>query len=441
MASEIRVPRLGWSMEEGVFLGWRKRDGESVQVGEVLYELEGEKASQEIEALDAGVLRIAPDAPASGTVVPVGTLLGYVATAGESIDFTQPAEPPIEQNAPAARMAFEPAASPASHPSARPSGPPSARRRARRAGQPPAPVEHAGGVQPVRQTRDSGTVTAPVRASRHRASPRARRVARELGLDCDKIAGSGTQGRVREQDVRAAAGAQSSPMMPAARPRRSIAERMLASHRETAPVTLTITVDATNLVSLRTQFKSTADAQPAPAYTDFAAKLVALALRQHPLLAAQWHGDRIELPPSDDVDIGIAVDTPQGLLVPVLRRVRATPLLELAAQSRELFERARGGRVQQQDLEGGVFTISSLGGFGIEAFTPLINYPQCAILGLGAIRRLPACGSDGQFVAREMMTLSLTFDHRIVDGAPAARFLQTLREAFENPSAWLLAGR
>jgi pyruvate dehydrogenase E2 component (dihydrolipoamide acetyltransferase) len=173
-----------------------------------------------------------------------------------------------------------------------------------------------------------------------------------------------------------------------------------------------------------------------PSYTDFLVKLTAIALEKHSLLNASWVDDEIHL--SDGIHIGIAVDTDAGLLVPVLRDVPALGLKQVAARARDLIERARARKLMLDELQGGTFTITNLGAFGIDAFTPLINVPQCAILGVGRIARRPVVFGE-QIVARDQLTLSLTFDHRIVDGAPAARFLQTLCGLIENPGPWLMS--
>jgi pyruvate dehydrogenase E2 component (dihydrolipoamide acetyltransferase) len=281
-------------------------------------------------------------------------------------------------------------------------------------------------------------------SQRVRATPRARRVASELGVDVRQLHGSGRNGRIRAADVEQAAErgvvVQTRPATASTAPissrRRTIADRMLASVRQTAPVTLTTRADATHLVGLRQQFKAAGQAI-VPAFTDIIAKLAALALAQHPDVAARWEQDQIVSP--ERLDIGIAVDTDAGLLVPVLRDVPALSLPELSRQSRELIERARTGKLSVAEMQGGVFTITNLGSYGIDAFTPIINAPETAILGLGAIRREAVVLDDDRIVPRDQMTLSLTFDHRVVDGAPAARFLATLRGMIENPSAWLLA--
>jgi pyruvate dehydrogenase E2 component (dihydrolipoamide acetyltransferase) len=208
---------------------------------------------------------------------------------------------------------------------------------------------------------------------------------------------------------------------------------MMESRQTTAPVTLTSIVDATNLVNLREQFK-TAAREPVPSYTDFFLKLAAVALQKHPLLASRWTDSGIL--PAPSIDIGIAVDTDAGLFVPVVRAVPTLGLRQVAARTRELIERARKNELSARDMQGGCFTITNLGAFGVDAFTPLINPPECAVLGVGRIERR-AVMDGARVVGRQLVTLSLTFDHRIVDGAPAARFLQTLTMCVTNPAPWV----
>jgi pyruvate dehydrogenase E2 component (dihydrolipoamide acetyltransferase) len=400
MALPITVPRLGWNMEEGVFVEWLKHDGDTVRAGEPLFRLEGDKAVQDIESTDSGILRIAPDAPQPGASVKVGDLLGYLAALGETISFGSPARSTIAATAEV---------------------------------RPPSPAVAAVVAE---------SSLPQVGNDRPAISPRARRVAAELGVNWTQLRGSGRTGRIRERDVRAAA-AQRHPDRPAAADqvqpitptRRLIAERMVSSLRTTAPVTLTTTADATNLVNLRAQFQAMPGDSLVPSYTDCIVKLTACALQAHPLLNARWEEDHIVL--VRDIHIGIAVDTESGLRVPVVRDVPALALRQLAARTRDLTERARGGKLTPGEMQGGTFTVSNLGPFGIDAFTPIINHPECAILGVGRIQRLPAV-VDNQIVPRDVLTLSLTFDHRIVDGAPAARFLDSVRQCLENPVPWLL---
>jgi pyruvate dehydrogenase E2 component (dihydrolipoamide acetyltransferase) len=389
MPIPITIARLGWNMEEGVFLGWLKRDGDTVQPGDMLYRLESEKAAEDIECLDAGVLRIAPNGPKEGDTVLVSAIIGHLLQTGEEglqiADFgSQIAE--AKTTAPAV-------------------------------------------VSPIADTPREANHDAA------KASPRARRVAKELGVDWKSLNGSGAGGRIRERDVRAAMTQQPrGNVVPLSSTRRTIAERLVKSRQATVPVTLTTTIDATNLVSLRVQFKS----QPGdvPSLNDFFVKLTALALLKHPLLAARWGEDHLVL--ADAIHVGVAVDTDAGLLVPVIHDAATLPLKQIAARSRDLVERARLGKLTSKDLQGGVFTVTNLGMLGIDAFTPIINHPECAILGIGRVRRMPVFVDD-KVTPREQVTLSLTFDHRIVDGAPAARFLQTLTQAIENPAPWLMA--
>jgi pyruvate dehydrogenase E2 component (dihydrolipoamide acetyltransferase) len=405
MAVPVTVPRLGWTMEQGVFVGWRKQAGEEVRPGETLFELEGDKAAQEIEALDGGFLHVPADAPRPGQTVAVGAVLGYLLAAGES--------PP--ETAVSAR---------------------------------PADVAVAVDRAPAAVPAVSAAPTDPPRA-RPASSPRARRVARELGIDWQHLRGSGRRGRIRERDVRAAAAHLGRPgaaspaaptpggrVLPITPARRVIAERLVAA-AHAAAVTLTTRADATNLVNLREQFKAAAGASVAvPAYTDFLVKLTAAALGEHPLLNAAWTEDGIVL--SDAVHIAIAVDSDAGLVAPVVRDVGALSLREVAARSRELIGLARACRLTAEQMQGGTFTITNLGMYGVDAFTPLLNPPQCAILGLGRIQREPVV-VDERVVPRHMLTLSLTFDHRVVDGAPAARFLDAVRRSVEQPGPWLIA--
>jgi pyruvate dehydrogenase E2 component (dihydrolipoamide acetyltransferase) len=386
MAVPIIIPRLGWNMEEGIFSGWLKHDGDSVTVGEPIFRLEGDKAVQDIEALEAGVLRIPAGGPNEGETVAVGTTIAYLVASGEALPETKAAVP---------KLATQPAG-------------PAARRLAR--------------TPAAEQVRGVGAM-----------SPRARRVARELGIDESKLKGSGRTGRIRERDVRAAASSAGAGVL-AGPVRKLIAEQVLRGAHSTAPVTLTTTVDATNLVSLRTQFLAAAGA--APSYTDMLVKLAALTLREHPQLNARWENDRIV--PSTAIHIGIAVDAQHGLVAPVLRDVHELGLRQIATKTADLIKRAKSRALRAEEMKGGTFTITNLGMFGIDAFTPIINYPECAILGVGRIGKQPAV-VDNQVLPRDMLTLSLTFDHRLVDGAPAARFLQALGQRVENPGPSLIS--
>ena len=402
MAIEITLPRLGWSMEEGVFQTWLKKEGDEVREGEALFVLESDKAAQEVEAADSGILHIPQDSPKPGETTKVGRVLGYLLAPGE--------KPPGAGAPPSANP--ESAEKPAPTPEKISENPPAA-----------APA------QPV-------TIPAPVVTARP-ASPRARRAADRLGVDLGALEPSGTSGRITEQDVLAA----ECPVQTAAKPvgslRRIIAERMMISKQSTAPVTLHARCDATRMVELRRELKEVMEGGRVPSYNDIIAKTVTRALAKHPMLASRWENDEILLP--EVFNIGLAVDTEQGLLVPVIKDVGNLPLAEVARKSRELIEATRSRRVSPDDLRGGNFTITSLGSFDIESFTPIINFPETAVLGIGSIIREPVAGPGDSIVLRDMMRLSLTFDHRVVDGAPAARFLQEVRRVLENPAVFLLA--
>ena len=226
--------------------------------------------------------------------------------------------------------------------------------------------------------------------------------------------------------------------MPITAVRRAIAERMAASAHTAAPVTLTTEADATELVRLRAQLLEDGRG-PVPSYVDVLAKLVAAALAEHPMLNARLDGDVIRQ--SAAVNMGIAVDTERGLLVPVLRDVAVKSLRQIAQESAALIERARAGRLTADELTGGTFTITNLGMYEIDAFTPIINLPECAVLGMGRIvAKQVVVDAEAERVAiRQMVFLSLTFDHRLVDGGPAARFLQRVKQYVERPYLWLVA--
>lgn len=393
MPLEITVPRLGWSMEEAIFSLWLKKDGETVAPGDPLFTLESDKATQDVEAIDAGILRLTPDSPQTGDTVKAGQRIAFLLAPGESLDAPQPtpaaAQSPSE---PSTRTdPTTPAILPAS--SALESG-----------------VSAAGGT----------TISATI-------SPRARRLAGELGIDWTHATPTGSTGRIRERDIRVlAARSQTKPSSSApASLRQRIAQRLVASLRESAPVTLFTTVDATALVALRSRFKSEATASqlPPPTITDLLLQLTARALREHPALNVRWEASGPVA--CDGIHLGLAVDTDAGLLVPVIHHADRLSLTEIARRTRDLAGRARQRTLTPDQLRGGTFTLTNLGTFGIDHFTPILNPPECGILGVGRIHRRPAVVGD-TLVAQDQLSLSLTFDHRALDGAPAARFLQTL---------------
>jgi len=301
-----------------------------------------------------------------------------------------------------------------------------------------------------RDVRQAGILSRAVdnQPAKVHASPLARRAAEELGVDLVRLAMQTPGKRIERADVEAAAhstalelampfsGDKVLPMTPV---RRLTAERMSTSAHTVAAVTLTTETDATELVKLRKQLEEDG-ARWVPSYNDLLAKITASALRDHPQLNARFEGETILR--SAAVNIGVAVDTERGLLAPVLREVQAKSLLQIAQESVDLIERARAGQIRPDELRGGTFTITNLGMYEIDTFTPIINLPECAILGIGrVVPKQVVVDVDAERVAiRHMLFLNLTFDHRLVDGAPAARFLQRVKQYVEKPYLWLVAG-
>ncbi|RIK33614.1 MAG: hypothetical protein DCC55_34635 [Chloroflexi bacterium] len=458
MASEIHMPRLGWTMEEGTFGEWLKQDGEAVRTGDLLFTVEGDKATQEIEAFDSGILRILPDGPQPGDSVRVGTVLGYVLQPGEVAPFeNQPAQTPVaaldqprpvslatrgsSQVTPPSSIVHRPSSTPIS---------PRARRVARELGVDWTQLQGSGATGRIIE-RDIRAAAQEGVTLRVRATPIAQRMAQEAGIDLAELARQQGIDKVERTHVEAAIAARTAPSvlptaegakedretLPVTRIRRLIAQRMAESAHTTAPVTLTTEADATGLVALREQLKSAFAPRnlPAPAYNDLFVKICGHALQEHPLLNATWHEDEIRI--ARAIHIGVAVDTAEGLLVPVLRDVQAKSLRQITTESSALIEKAQARQLSPDELQGGTFTITNLGAYGIDAFTPIINLPQCAILGVGRIVKKPAVVGE-QVMPRHRVALSLTFDHRVVDGAPAARFLQLISQFVETPALWLV---
>ena len=416
MPTAITLPRLGWSMEEGVFIEWLKRDGESVKSGDALFTIESDKAAQEVEAIDAGTLHVPANGPQRGDKIKVGAAIGYLLADGET------AEAVRGSITPAAAVEDQSARQTASESGGKKQGK-------------PLPLADV-----VATERKQG---APLASPAAPASPRARRAAREKGVSLEHVSPSGMSGRIRERDVlkvwnERSADSEKWEVIETQSMRRTIAERMVRSLNSTAPVTIHRRCDAVELVNLRNQLKQAAENAEGPSFNDILMKIVAGALRRHPMLAARWVSDQIEIPKA--LHIGFAVDSEHGLFVPVIRDVLQLSLREVTGASRLLIEAARAGELKQAQMQDGCFTMTSLGSFGVESFTPIINHPQTAILGVGAIRREAVAMEDGTLANRHQLTLSLTFDHRIVDGAPAARFLQSVCERIENPFAALLNG-
>jgi pyruvate dehydrogenase E2 component (dihydrolipoamide acetyltransferase) len=440
---EIRIPRLGWSMEQGTFVRWLKQHGEQVKKGDALFELEGDKNVQEIESVEVGLLNIPADSPKPGTTVDVGTLLAYLIEAGESLPLTEiqsSVEKPQEKSPKNAG--------------------PAARRLAAEMGI--ALEEITGTGRSGLITKEDVSVAASLLTAQNKAecpdainelksaiaTPRAKKVAREHHIEWQKLTGTGRDGRIREADILNAIQAQpanaisatGTPVVQKLSPRRrAIADRLRRSQELTVPVTLHSQVDMTELVALRNRLKK-ATPTSVPAFTDMIAALLPWVFKRHPQMSVVWGQGHTELiyVAHSEIHIGIAVDTPDGLLVPVVRHVAGKPLSQISHESRQLIDQARTGQLPGEAMRGGTFTITNLGSFGIDGFTPVINLPEIAILGLGAIRTEPVFLADGTIAARPRMTLSLTFDHAAVDGAPAASFLKDIAASMADPAAFIL---
>jgi len=469
MATEIVMPKLGMTMVEGTVAEWLVPDGAAVEAGTPVFRLTTEKIDFEVEADAPGIVRhVAP----VDAVVPVGGIVGYILAPGEPLPAglaplpetaaQLSSAPPVAAVAPAAGSAVMNGFVRAT---------PAARRLARELnvaleqvpGSGPGGRVHEEDVRRyaarLAEAQPAAAVvgTATAQPGDVAATPLARKLAAEHGIDLATVRGSGPGGRIQQEDVEReiaarrareaapagkaapASASESAPTpvetVPYRGMRKAIGERMHASLQSTAQLTLMAEFDVTELVRLRGQLvEAWREAGIRVSYTDLVVKAAAKALREHPRVNASLESDRIVVHP--EVNIGIAVALDEGLIVPVLRDADRKTLKEVARESADLAERARAGKLSLDDVTGGTFSITSLGMYGIDGFTPIINPPQAAILGVGRIRE--AIALDGERpVARQRMTLSLTIDHRVLDGAPAAAFLGRIGQLLEQP--YLLA--
>lgn len=452
MAIEIVMPQLGWTMEEGVFGEWLKQEGDQVEPGDLLFVVETDKATQEVEAFDRGILHIPSHAPQPGTTVPVGAVLAYLLQPGEAWS-SQDQDTSLPAQRAAAGAGIQ-AAGAARHDSRAvgrhtPAISPRARRVAAELNVDWRQLKGSGSTGRIVERDVRAAAEEVMQRASIRATPVARRMAEYEGIDLDELGGLSPGSRVQRRDVAAAIAARNEvnidaqddggwDVLPVTPIRQTIARRMLESVQTTAAVTLHTEADATDLVDLRRQIKRAFDAhgRRVPTYTDLLIKLTATALQIHPALNASWQDGQILR--YRDVHMGFAVDTEAGLLAPVLRNAQRKGVQQIAAEAAELAERARTGQLSAAEMAGGTFTLTNLGMAGIDHFTPLLNLPQAAILGVGRIVLKPAV-HDGEVVPRQCMALSLTFDHRVVDGGPAARFFNQIREFVEQPYVWLVS--
>ena len=413
MAYEVLMPQLGLTMEEGTVSQWVKHEGDAVKAGDVLLEITTDKLTNEVTSEHDGVLlKIVAQ---EGEDIPVKGLLCYVGQPGEAVG-DAPAAP---ASAPAAAAA--PAAAPA----------------------------HAAAPAPAADGR------------RIRISPLARKTAAKLGVDVTKLTGSGPSGRIRQQDVLAAANAPAAAApaavaapAPAAKPagktglelmegdtvsklagmRKVVAQRMLQSHTEIPPVTQNTKVDVTELMKFRKMLL--AETGSKYSVNDLILKATAKCLRQHPEVLVSLDGDQIIQ--RAHVNLGMAVALDAGLIVPVIRDADRLGLDALSAAAKDLASRAKSNKLTPDEYKGSTFSVSNLGMFGIETFTPIVNQPDAAILGVCAIEDELVMDDQGNISKHQVMRLSFTYDHRLIDGAVAAKFVMALRDLLEKPMSIIL---
>jgi pyruvate dehydrogenase E2 component (dihydrolipoyllysine-residue acetyltransferase) len=417
MATEIKLPRLGQGMESGTIVKWLKSEGDKVEKGEPLYELDTDKVTQEVEADASGVLL--KIAVAEGEVE-VGKTIAVIGEQGEEVETK--AEEPSGDGAGAREVEDD----------AQEEGSPA------RAREPERERGRSASAEQVTEIKEpSGD-----NGGRIKASPLARRIARERGIDLRAVAGTGPEGRVVAEDVeRTAASAAPAPLVAPSAPTEGVEVQQLSSMRKTiarrlteawqAPVfQLGITVDMGRALELRKRLVELHGDGVKPTISDLLTKVCAAALMRHRAVNALYRGDAVELHPT--ANIGIAVAIPNGLVVPVIPGCERKSIAEIAAARGAVVERARAGKLQQADLEGGTFTISNLGMYGIERFIAVLNPPQAAILAVGSIED-KVVAADGEPVVRPRMELTLTCDHRAVDGATGAEFLRDVKAFLEEP--------
>lgn len=408
MAKFMTLPKIGVNMVEGVISEWLVAEGDSIKFGDMALRAETDKDIQDIPADQGGtVLKIIAQ---PGDVVECYAPIAIVGEAGEKFDDLLKE---LESGGGAA------AAAPAEEEAA--------------------PAAAAPAAAPAAEAAPAGRV---------KISPLARKIAKEMGIDYTKVTPKGV--RITKADIlaykEAAPAAAPAAAAPAAAPaarntvpytgiRKVIGSRMVESTVTKPVAVLTVSVDMTKLIAWRKEINENADIKVG--FNELIAKACARALQDHPMINAQLAGDGDTINIMDEINIGIAVDTDRGLLVPVLKDVDKKGVIQLADEFKGLVERVKSGATQPGDLSGGTFTISNLGSFGIEFFKAIINPPECVILAVGATIKQPVVVND-EIVIRPIMKITLTFDHRIVDGAPAAKFLTRVKDLLEDPMKIIL---
>jgi pyruvate dehydrogenase E2 component (dihydrolipoamide acetyltransferase) len=423
MATEVKLPRLGQGMESGTIVKWLKGEGDAVKKREPLYELDTDKVTQEVEAEADGVLlKIVVD---SGEVE-VGRTIAFIGSEGEDV-------PSGNGGAPATAEAESDEAAVEEQDEAQTEG----------ASAPGMDDQRARGQEAAAATAEAEPPAVSRGDGRVKASPLARRLAREKGIDIATLQGSGPEGRIVAEDVERAAVAPPRPAPSVAAVAGEVEEVELTSTRKTiarrlteawqAPVfQLTVSADMTRALELRERLVGRLrDGETKPTVSDLLTKIVAAALVRYPAVNAHFTGDKILRFPY--AHVGIAVAAPNGLVVPVIRDADRKTIQEIAAARADVVGRARDGKLQRDDLADGTFTISNLGMFGIEQFIAVLNPPQAAILAVGATEEKPVV-RDGELTVRPLMSMTITCDHRAIDGADGAEFLRTVKELVEEPS-------
>ena len=449
MASEIVLPQWGMEMQDGTIVRWLKQEGDTVEEGEPIVEVETAKLQTELESTTAGILsRIVAQ---EGEIVPIRGVLCIIAEPGEEI---------APSSAPAAAAKAPSAPATQTTPATNGTGAagaqvvPAARRLARERGVDLTQVRGSGPGGRIVLADVEAALQVPAGDARVPVVPAARRLARENNIDLATVTGSGPRGRILIEDVEAAITTQSAPA-PAAAPaamadgvvpltgiRGQVATRMLQSLQTTAQVTLTTEAVVTEAMQLRRGLsrhhaeEAGGGIGPLPLVVKATAEALKRHLRMNAIETTSADGEA-QAQMLQEINIGIAVALDEGLVTPVIRGADGKSLAQLAAENRDLAARTREGRARPEEISGGTFTITNLGANEIDGFTPIINPPQIGILGVGRVVEKPVI-ANGEIAKGETMYLSLTFDHRVIDGAPAAAFLQTVKGLLEDPW-WMVA--
>ena len=454
MAIEVTMPQMGADMTEGTVVRWVKQVGDEVQRGDIIAEIETDKATVELEAFESGIVRkhVVPE----GETVPVGQVIALLGTADEPID-AQP-EPERKPRPATAERKIEPVAASVAAAGQSPPAAAPAEAEAEATSESESEAGKAAetdGAPPAPEREDA----AAAGNGRVRISPVARRIATDAGIDPASLTGSGPDGRILRRDVEAAlsrakdapvakaeaparapAAATSrasgeSELVPLTRMRQAIARRMSQSKQQQPHYYLTLDVDMTAAMAFREQFNAAAGDEHRASINDLVVKACAIALQRHPRFNAAFGDDGVRVFPQVNIAIGVALD--DGLIAPALIDAGNKSLGKIAAEARDLAGRARGGHLTADEYSAGTFTITNLGAFGVETLIGIINPPQAAILGVGSVMAA-AVVRDGQIVVRQIMKIALSADHRVTDGAEGARFIKEIQGLLENPAALAL---